>query len=562
MKVGAAKIAKRRKPAIVLLIVLFLWLLFLPSFSFQPFAQQKGPSPAQKSDNQETAKLILPATLTKADPAITEFPIPQNNSVPVGITTDSHGNVWFAENNAYQLVEYTPSKGTFTDYPIPMPEYIPNTTPPTRYLPFIWFLIFDKSGDLWFNDASSNYIWRFSPSTGQFANFSTGYAQVSTGYIPVKSQVLAYDPKDQTLWFSSPFTDQIGYFNISADESLSQPYLITVPKPSPSSCPPSETLVGPVGLAIDPNGNLFATATFDSAIEEYSPSTQSFVHMWVVPGCGQPTGLAFDSRLNLLWFTNHATSLIGYVNMTNGVVRQISTSLFSVYVPSAGGSETITLPYWIQQAPDAYIWFNEHIGNKIARLNPLTMQLTEFAIPTNTSQPLRFAIDNQTGLVWFTEFQGNNLGVLDENQSATFTVVLSGHNITLAETGKVIVNFPSSQAFAPLVSGSLSVDPPLADGSVNSNISITTSRVNSSAFSISIGRTSNLTNGEYTLTICPTLSASDSPSSPPPVRSCAVTYLTVVAANTYSILEIVLIVAVVGVISAVSLLYVRRWRRE
>ena len=39
------------------------------------------------------------------DGTITEYPVPTSNSFPVGITTDSYGNVWFSQNPASEIGE-------------------------------------------------------------------------------------------------------------------------------------------------------------------------------------------------------------------------------------------------------------------------------------------------------------------------------------------------------------------------------------------------------------------------------------------------------------------------
>ena len=90
-----------------------------------------------------------------------------------------------------------------------------------------------------------------------------------------------------------------------------------------------------------------------------------------------------------------------------------------------------TLPYWIQQSPNGAIWLDEHVGNKFTRFNSTSGELTEFIIPTPNSSPLRFALDNKDGLVWFTEFQGNKLGMLDENQTCGCDVLVSPRQSTL-----------------------------------------------------------------------------------------------------------------------------------
>lgn len=71
------------------------------------------------------------------------------------------------------------------------------------------------------------------------------------------------------------------------------------------------------------------------------------------------------------------------------------------------------------------VWFTETDANKIARFDPKTEQFKEFDIPMPSSGPHGLVIDeNDSNIIWFTEITGSNIGKLD------------------AETGKV-VEFPT-----------------------------------------------------------------------------------------------------------------------
>jgi virginiamycin B lyase len=482
---------------------------------------------------------VLPPSVDQVSP-IREIPIESNETLPIGITTDANGDVWIAENNASALVEYVPSTGIFRTYPIP-----------TNSSGLIWFLIFDNQGNLWFSNAQEALLWKFSPSTAQFSNFSTSMQ----GVFPY---ALAYNPVAEQIWFTSIYTDQIGVFQIEgSDAVLSKIINVT----GTTGIRPSPPYFGPSGIALDAQGNVYVSETFSSNIVEYDPVLGRFVHVWDTPPGSQPVGVVVDGLRNRVWFTNHASSLIGYIDEATGGVTEYATSLFTL------DADNITLPYWIQESADGSIWFDEHIGNKIAEFNPATGMLTEFAIATSQSSPLRFAIDNQRGIVWFTEFAANKIGELNLNESCDCSVKLSQSSITLSAANRsatlnvnsVKAGSASSQtALSPLVSGSLSLT-----GFLGSNLTISTAAVNSSDYRIVIGAGSDLVSGNYTITVCPRQSVSDSPVNPPPIRPCATASLTVAnlpssAAPSYIFLSIA-VVAITGTL-AISLVYVKRWR--
>ena len=230
---------------------------------------------------------------------------------------------------------------------------------------------------------------------------------------------LLLDTRTNQLWFTSIYTDQIGAFQINSGAARLDS-LVNVSGPPSAKSLPGAPRFGPSGLALDTNGNLFVTETFAAAVAEYSPLAQKFEKVWTLPANAQPVGIVVDNTFQRIWFTNHGSSLVGFVNENSGTVKEFATSLLNFE-----GSYEGTLPYWIQQAPNGEIWFDEHIGNKLASFDASANQLTEFYIPTLLSAPLRFVMDDSRKVVWFTEFQGNKLGELDENQSCACALEIS-----------------------------------------------------------------------------------------------------------------------------------------
>ncbi len=464
---------------------------------------------------------------TKASP-IREISIPQNNSDPLALTVDGAGNLWFAETNPPAIVKYVP--GSFSLFSIPT----------GKSCGLIWFLIMDNLSNLWFSCASEPLLWSFSTTSHEFSNFSTGNPRVAP-------YSLILDSRTNEIWFTSIFTDQIGAFQLSSGTAKLD-RLVNVS--GPPGVEPNRGLprYGPSGITFDSAGNLFVTETFAGAIAEYSQNAQSVVKIWRLPGGTQPVGIA--EAAGRIWFTNHGSSFIGFVNETSGRVTQFSTSLFST---GTGFEET--LPYWIQLSPEGSVWFDEHIGNKIANFDATTHRLTEFFIPTPQSAPLRFALDGQRNELWFTEFQGNKLGYLLENGTRNCLAEISSNALTISGDASthLTVNFQMDVNPGQLsISGTLS-----STGALTSNLSISLKALNASTTEITLGRGQNTSAGNYTLTVCPgntTLA----------VWVCPILFLTVIGPafgplpnEDYIFLGAGIIVAA----AVVSLFYVRRWRR-
>jgi virginiamycin B lyase len=94
------------------------------------------------------------------------------------------------------------------------------------------------------------------------------------------------------------------------------------------------------------------------------------------PDMSLPVGGAVDSAGNL-WVGDHGSNVFFRYDPATEELIKFVTSVASPRI--FGGAETppnaYTWPYWLEQAPDGSIWFNEHIGNKIARFDPKRSRL-------------------------------------------------------------------------------------------------------------------------------------------------------------------------------------------
>jgi len=215
-----------------------------------------------------------------------------------------------------------------------------------------------------------------------------------------------------------------------------------------------------------------------------------------------------------VWFTDHATSLFGYVSLATGGIVEFSTPL-----ATSGGSPIISLPYWIAVSRDGSVWFDEHFGNSIDRFNPNTMQLTDFKLGQD-SWPLRLTIDDRRNKVWFTEFGAGRIGWIPENGSEVQQLA-SPEPVVLNRGGPAVFHLAKLPGFSgPSVTGSLT-----PDGSIDSNVSVGVSTT-AGYYNIVIAPV-DVVPGNYTITIC----ISDNP-----IVQCAVRVLSfhTTASSTYS----------------------------
>src|SRR5207244_1235588 len=67
-------------------------------------------------------------------------------------------------------------------------------------------------------------------------------------------------------------------------------------------------------------------------------------------------------------------------------------------------------PQGIAAGPDGNLWFTEFNGNQIGRISP-SGTVTEFSLPTGLGEPTAIAA-GPDGNLWFTEFEQNQVGLI------------------------------------------------------------------------------------------------------------------------------------------------------
>jgi virginiamycin B lyase len=116
-----------------------------------------------------------------------------------------------------------------------------------------------------------------------------------------------------------------------------------------------------------------------------------------------PHTAVFDAR-GTLWFTAQGGNAVGRLDPRTGKIE-----LKKVQTESA-------LPYGIQINSKGVPFFCELGTNKMGKINPATMGITEYKLPEG-ARPRRLAIAADDK-IYFTDFKGGNLGLLDPTTGA------------------------------------------------------------------------------------------------------------------------------------------------
>ncbi len=297
---------------------------------------------------------------------------------------------------------------------------MPNWNSKGTFGSMVWDMKFDRNGDLWFTEESSNSIWKYYVKENKFEKYK----------IPTKNSYpssLAFDSKNR-VWFTEIFGKKLGVLNPSEAENNTTKGIKEIDL---GTIVEFETM-GPLSPGFnnsDGNNNTsedilwLSTVHFpyDGQIIKFDINTENFTIYRLDKTKSVPISVAEDEK-GRVWTNDHSSSLFLMLDPKTGYIKQYATS-------PASTRNTATLAYY-NEYRDGKVWFNEHEGNAIANYDKENRTLIEYHIPTrnhnwgNTSNPLRFAIDNN-GSVWFTEWTENKLGVIPKEKLNQLPVSLN-----------------------------------------------------------------------------------------------------------------------------------------
>lgn len=156
---------------------------------------------------------------------------------------------------------------------------------------------------------------------------------------------------------------------------------------------------GPHGLVADREGNIWYTGNFAAYIGKLDPRSGE-VTQYKMPNdkAEDPHTAVFDTQ-GMLWFTVQVGNMVGRLEPKTG---KIELKL----VPTKEAR-----PYGIQINSKGVPFFCEFGTNKMAKIDPKTMEISEYPLPEGV-RPRRLAIAADD-YVYFTDYQRGNLGRLD-----------------------------------------------------------------------------------------------------------------------------------------------------
>jgi virginiamycin B lyase len=190
---------------------------------------------------------------------------------------------------------------------------------------------------------------------------------------------------DGSLWYTGQMSNTLGRLDTRTGKI--QEFRLKTPNS------------GPHGLVADRDGNIWFTGNFKGYIGKLDPRNGEITE-YPLPdkSAEDPHTPVFDQK-GTLWFTVQGGNDVGKLDPRNGMII-----LKKVPTPHA-------LPYGIAVNSKGVPYFCEFGTNKLASINPDTMEITEFPLARG-ARPRRIAITPDDA-VYYSDYERGYLGRFD-----------------------------------------------------------------------------------------------------------------------------------------------------
>jgi virginiamycin B lyase len=401
---------------------------FGPSFQFLlQSAKAQGPI---------TLKDLV--TYSRESSFIKEFTVPLSERGLKGITTDSQGNAWFyhSTDNASTIIKLDISSNKFTQYNVRG-----NTTADKFIINLAGGqILYDNSRNIiWFTDARTNSIGKLYASNTSSSNNTSSSSKVELFDIPTPKagpMGIVLSPDRKTIWIAEITGDKIASLDTTSNKITEYP---------------TGENTGPTFLTFDNSGVLWVTMSYSHNILRVEPwalipGRTSFGMSYITlpkQDTFSPFGIAIvggeSSRTSAeakqkIFFSDHGSSRVvsslgGDID-SNPFQQQSSSISYVSYWTSPSQVYPTTLPGQIvKDKIQRNIYFPEHGGNRIAKINVESGEMTEYDIPTGPlSTTIFIALSDDGKKVWFTEWASNKVAYLDTTIPIPFNMKVAGSN--------------------------------------------------------------------------------------------------------------------------------------
>ncbi|MEQ8262881.1 hypothetical protein [Pseudohaliea sp.] len=320
-----------------------------------------------ESFTAERIATLAPAPLADAAALaaveITEYELPESDSLPHDLVIGPGGRIWITAFFFDELWALDPASGAIERFSA---DDRPEVNAQPRALEF------DAGGTLWVVNGGTEAVLRFDPGTGTYEEIPVG----------MYAHSLDIDPAGD-IWVNDYFAPEERIARVAASDSA-----VTVLPVPPARRPASEGLPLPYGLQVDGVGRLYSTQLAANTLVRYdSRSGEGTLFEMPAPNSG-PRRPGLD-RHEGLWIPEFNTGYLAFFDSDAERFERIRLG------PSSLGLYDVK----VNQANDD-VWATGSLASTLIRYRPGDGSILSIPLPTEPAYTRHLAVDEATGDVW------------------------------------------------------------------------------------------------------------------------------------------------------------------
>ena len=369
-----------------------MWKLILVTVLFLPWYIQGSNSQSLSNFPNVNQQFV---TYQKQSNFIHEFNVPVNQRGLKGIVTDSLGNPWFyvQTNNTSNIIKFNLANHTFNSFPV-SGKTVADT--PVINLAGGQMIYDKKRNSIWFTDARINSLGNI-----DLQNNSINLYKVPTNNSGIMGLVLS--PDNSSIWFAEIIGNKIGSFDINSKRVIEYP---------------TGEFSGPTLLTFDPKGQLWITLSYAHSILKIQPwllVPESRIGGMTQVGLEKPDTfspfgitITYVSSVSTMFVSDHGSSRV----IASDVGSEMKN--YTSFWTSPSQAYPASLPSQVISDKFGNVYFPQHGGNKITKIDASTGEMREYDIPTGPLATVVYiATSPDASKIWFTEWASNRIAYLD-----------------------------------------------------------------------------------------------------------------------------------------------------
>lgn len=165
---------------------------------------------------------------------------------------------------------------------------------------------------------------------------------------------------------------------------------------------------GPHSMALGLDGKYYVTNSRSTSIGVFNPGTNKWEASHKIPpetGASYPHTLRVNAK-GIVWFTLGGSEQVGRLDPTTG-----KFTILDLPDVEPDGITSGTWVYGIDISPiDDSMWYGRLFGDKVGRVDPDTLEVTEYDSPVRGPRRMRF---DKKGTLWLTGYSKGKLARID-----------------------------------------------------------------------------------------------------------------------------------------------------